>query len=121
MEWGIDRLILRSDGTFKQVFREAYCEDCVSETGWNEWWVERLPDGRVRLHLERARYYPQPTVAGFWDPVADELVQPMLELMVNVRVDSSGQLLLLHMWPQADHGYAIIGCESFQFNRVEVP
>jgi hypothetical protein len=121
MEWGVDRLILRSDGTFKQVFQDVDCEDCGSETEWNRWWVERFPDGRVRLHLEGARYYPQATVGGFWDPIADELVHPMLELVVNVRVDSSGELLLLHMWPQADHGFAIIGCEGDQFNRVDVP
>jgi hypothetical protein len=121
MEWGVDRLVLRSDGTFKQVFRKTYCHDCISETEWNEWRVERFPDGRVRLHLEGARYYPQPTVAGYWDPVADELVQPMLELVVNVRVDSAGNLLLLHMWPEADHGFAILGCEGDQFNRVDTP
>lgn len=121
MEWGVDTLTLRSDGAFKQVFQDIECEDCGSETEWNQWWLERFPDGRVWLHLERARYYPQPVVGGLWDPVTDERVHAMLELVVSVRMDSSGELLLLHMWPAADHGFAIIGCECFQFNRVGFP
>ena len=121
MEWGVDRLSLRPDGTFKQLFRKTNCEDCVSETGWNKWRVERFPDGRVRLHLERARYYPQPTVGALWDPIAREPVHTMLELVVNVRANSSGELLLYHMWPQWDVGIAIIGCEGDQFNRVDEP
>lgn len=53
---GLDRLILRADGTFKQIY-EIEKQGYVYETPWNEWWMERFPDGRVRVHLEGARYY----------------------------------------------------------------
>jgi hypothetical protein len=53
---GVDTLILRADGTFKQTYASR-SEDYVFETPWNEWWVEYFPDGRVRVRLEGARYY----------------------------------------------------------------
>jgi hypothetical protein len=56
--WGdsVDTLILRDDGTFKQIFRDPAEDRYRYETPWNEWWLEQLPDGAVRLHLAGARY-----------------------------------------------------------------
>lgn len=53
---GVDKLILRADGTFKQIY-ENRRENYTFETPWNKWWLERFPDGRVRVHLKGARYY----------------------------------------------------------------
>lgn len=53
--WGTDRLIIRENGTFRQIYINE--KGYIYETSWNKWWVERLPDGRVRVHLEGARYY----------------------------------------------------------------
>jgi hypothetical protein len=137
MEWGIDRLTLKADGTFKQVYQDHTVEGYVYETPWNEWWVERVDDGQVRVHLGGARYY----LAGiriaeqdgmllghsadypraFHDPIAGEPLYMVKELVLNVRNDSSGELLLHHMWVSSDRGFAIIGGEAEVFRRIETP
>ncbi len=144
-ERGVDRLIFRADGTFKQVYRDYIAEDYVYETPWREWWVEHLQGGGVRAHLQGARYYlsgigmaelggmhypcpeDQPNCRGglepppfrFYDPIADESVYMVGEVVLNVRIDSSGVLLLHHMWTGRDRGFVIFGCEAEQFRRVE--
>jgi len=142
-----DRLILRADGTFKQVYEDHTVEDYIYETPWNEWGVEHFPDGRVQLHLQGARYYnasirlaerdgmsapgPEdepdfwgemgPPPFAFYDPIAKEALYMVRELVLNVRSDSSGELLLLHMWISSDRGFALIGGETKVFRRIETP
>lgn len=139
----IDRLIFRADGAFKQIYEDPYVEDYVYETPWDAWWVERFPDGRARIHLRGARYYlagirmaerdgmrsdaPElwgrsgPPPYPFYDPFADEIVVMVGELILNVRTDSSGELLLHHMFIETDRGFAIIGCERNMFRHVQTP
>lgn len=139
---GVDRLIIRADGTFKQIYQQ---EDYVYETPWNKWWVERFPDGRVRLHLQGARNYRVDILLAerdglhhacpkeypdckwasepypYYDPFAREFVDMVNKLVLNVRSDSSGDLLLLHLWIGGDQGFPIIGGEREVFRRVETP
>jgi hypothetical protein len=139
----VDTLILRADGTFKQIYEDRHEEDYVYETPWNEWTVDRYADGRARIHLQGGRYYPagitmaewdgmQPDVPGMWgksgpppysfyDAFADETVTMVEELVVNVRVDRNGELLLHHMFIEVDDAFAVIGCERNMFRRVETP
>lgn len=145
MEWGIDRLILKGDGTFRQLYQDHTVENYVYETPWNEWWVERFPDGRARIHLQGARYYlagirvaemdgmshlgttnqpdywseSGPPSFDFYDPVAEEYLHMVGALVLNVRSDSSGKFILLHMWTDFDRGFAIIGGGSEEFRRTE--
>jgi hypothetical protein len=122
-EWARERLILRSDGTFKQVYHDFTEEGYVYETPWNEWWVEHFPDGRIRVHLQGARIH----VAGigfaelegmsalscpkelpncgwvrqpwsFYDPVAGETVHMVNELILNVRASPDGNIVLFQMY-----------------------
>jgi len=114
--WGTDRLIIREDGTFKQIYRDE--EGYVYETPWNKWWVERFPDGRVQVHLEGARYYvggiemaeqdglhpissspPWPYSFYDWFVEAGEKwsVEMVGKLVLNVRRAPSGELVLAHM------------------------
>ncbi|NIN63247.1 MAG: hypothetical protein GTO63_00730 [Anaerolineae bacterium] len=142
----VDKLMLRADGTFKQLYETRVAHiirDYAYETGWNEWEMERFADGRVRIRLRGARYYlggirmaeldgkhfggaqlwgegGAPSY-GFYDPIADETVHMVGELVLNVRVDSSGEFLLHHMWTSHDRGFAMSGCERSQFRRVEIP
>jgi len=141
-----DELILRADGTFKQVYQDNTVNGYVYETPWNKWWMERFPDGRARLHLQGARYYldgiyqaelegmeppcssdhpdcwggSQPPPRSFYDPISKELVKMIKELVLNIRSDS-GKIILMHMWSGSDGGYAIIGGESEEFRRVGAP
>jgi hypothetical protein len=143
---GVDRLIFRTDGTFKQIYEErvAYVVTLYRyETPWNEWWVEPSSDGRTRVHMKGARYYldgvrmgeldgahfggselwagESPPPYGFYDPFAHETVHMVGELVLNVRTDSTGQLLLHHMWSSSDRGFVVFGCEQEQFRRVDTP
>lgn len=141
----VDRLILRKDRTFKQIYRDGYRKDDIYETPWSRWWVERFPDGRIRVHLQRARYYvngirvaeldgmgdPCPEELpdcgwghrpqSFYDPFADESVEMVGELVLNIRRRSSGELILYHLWTTSEGGFPIIGAESQMFRRVETP
>jgi len=143
---GSDKLTIRADGTFKQVYQDNTVKGYVYETPWNKWWVERFSDGRVRVHLQGARYYlygirqaeldgmyppcslpppdclvgEEPRPWGFYDPIAQELVKMAKELVLNVRSDS-GKIILMHMWIDNDRGFAIIGGESEEFRRVGMP
>lgn len=132
---GVDMLILRADGTFKQVY-ENQREDYVYETPWNKWWLERFPDGRVRLHLKGARYFldgirwaekeglistfPQ-TAWPYHDPFDPRRryrsVKMVGELILNVRVLPSGELVLDHMWPSSEWGFG----DADLFHHVETP
>lgn len=137
MEWGIDKLILKADGTYEQTYRDFSVEDYVYETPWNEWSVEYFPDGRARLHLKGARYYfagiriaeldgmssldPESSPSPFYDPVTEGFLSMVGELVLNVRENSSGELVLLHMWTDFDREVAIIGGKAEEFHCVETP
>lgn len=133
-----DRLVLRSDGTFRQIYRDPKGKGYTYATPWNRWRLEQFPDGRVHLHLEGARYYsagieiaeldglefPVPWTVGtpspflFYDPVARDSVAMPGELVLNVRCTQSGELLLMHMWRSSDRGFAIIGGDTEIFHRI---
>ncbi len=116
----VDRFILRADGTYKQQYQDGP-RNYVFETPWNPWSVRQYTDGRVRVYLQGARYYPagiewaedegfvasDPTLPawkqadaaphGFYDPVANELVEMPRVVILNVQTDLSGDLLLIQM------------------------
>lgn len=136
---GVDQLILRADGTFKQIYEEriGYVVRVYSyQTPWNHWWVEDTADGGVRLHLEGARYYfrgrsiaqrdgmsfpPYAMPWDFYDPFADEYMEMVRKLTLGIRADSAGELLLHHMFYHTDEGFTMTGCQKEHFRRIEQP
>jgi hypothetical protein len=144
---GVDTLIIREDGTFKQIYHSTKAEDYTYETSWNEWSLEPFRDGRVWLHLPGARYYidgigfaeqeglhapcpdywpdcrmgAEPPAFGFYDPYGKEFVEMVGELILNVRSRSSGAIVLQHMWATSDQGFTLIGGGQEFFRRVKVP
>jgi len=139
----VDTLIFKADRTFKQVYEDRNEEDYVYETPWNEWSVDRYADGSVRIRLQGGRYYPagiymaerdgmHPDLPGMWgasgppaysfyDAFAEDTVTMVGELVINVRADRSGELLLHHMFIEIDEGFGVIGCERNIFRRVDTP
>lgn len=139
-----ERIVLRSDGTFQQMYSNPTVEDFVPETTSNRWWLEHLADGRVRLHLKGGRYYREgiefaklggrelpapaefpdfwgkegPPPFTFYDPIAREHLQMLDELVLNVRSTRSGELLLLHMWTSSDRGFAVFGANAEVFHQA---
>jgi hypothetical protein len=101
---GVDRLVIRADGTFRQEYNSL--EALYFESPWNKWWVERFEDGRIYVHLRGARFYNQGVRIGedeghktFYDPVSDVYVEVGRELVLSVRAasDSPGGLVLKHL------------------------
>ena len=143
---GLDTLHIRGDGTYKQVYvHDDYWRHYVYETTWDEWWLERLPDGIMHIHLRGGRYYlrgigvgerdafsapcstgtprgsgePCSATQPLVDPFTRELVVAPGELVLTVRVDSSGDLLLHHMFHSLEEGFLLSGCQSYQFRRLQ--
>ena len=48
-----DRLIIRADGTYKQIYSSD--PPIYFESDWQKWYIENDPDGYIRLHLEGMR------------------------------------------------------------------
>jgi len=127
----VDRLILRADGTFQQVYIDHYDEEYTYETDWNAWSIQRLRDGEVRLHLRGARFYQDGIhaaeegslggAASFYDPILGQPVDMRDKLVLHVRTYQGGEIVLYHMWPGADEAFAMTGCERDIFRRVEAP
>ncbi len=139
---GVDHIIIRGDGYFRQIYKDTYREGYSYETPWNPWWLERLPDGRVWLHLQGARYYlagidkaereglspfPLPSsVEGgrekpevFYDPFGHQLVEMVGKVILNVRLTSSGELILYHMWTSSDNAFPLLERDDRVLRRVE--
>lgn len=52
----IEILILESDGKYTQLFWDRRSKTIEERNGL--WWLERLPDGIGRVHLEKGKSYP---------------------------------------------------------------
>lgn len=142
---GVDRLVITPESTFQQSYSQL---GYSFKTEWSKLRMERFPDGRVRLHLEGARYYLEgiefaelngrryPCPAEdldkclgrlemgpfhFYDPIVRDFVEMLGKLVLNVRSDSSGQLILMHMWTSSDDGFPIIGEDETEFHRIMSP
>jgi hypothetical protein len=48
-----DTLIIKEDGTYKQIYESQ--GDILVETEWLKWWLEKRESGYMRLHLENMR------------------------------------------------------------------
>jgi hypothetical protein len=146
--WGVDTIIIREDGTYKQIFKKLDT-DYSFETPWNPWQLEAQSDGRILLHLNGGLYfkmgpkYAEKIKTGitipipcpdsqedcqeitipdlFYDPVAHGLIEMNSELILNVRMDRKGAILLTHMWTSSDRGFAIFGGEWEIFRKNNPP
>jgi hypothetical protein len=138
-----DTIVLRQDGLFKQIYQDPSESGYSYETPWAPWWLEYLPSGSVRIHLQGARFFPDGAMIAeldgwglpcpesgpcleaigpypFYDPIEHAPIEMIGELVLQVRVGASGRLLLHHMSLSGDEeGFALIGCESRQFRRVD--
>jgi hypothetical protein len=121
---------LETGGTFRQEYVEDGGKyEFVSPIG--RWSIERLANGQMRVHLIGARYFqegpevaelqgrlaecpwesgsPQACLRPFYDPFSKEYIEMPGELVLNVRVDSQGRLLLYQMWTSGDGGFPLLG------------
>lgn len=112
---GNDRLILREDYRFKQIYTQS--NGYKFETGWNVWELERLGSKGFRLHLYGARFFargpefaqlegmhpPEGKMTAwpirFWDPFVEDFVEMPYKLVVQVRMLPTGELVFHHLTP----------------------
>lgn len=128
---GVEIFILKADGTYQQIYDNG--KGYVYTSPWNKWSLERLPNGRLQVHLEGARYYlngiewaeDPGAVVVTWDPATGEMVKlgKGKELILNVNVvvstSSSGvtrEVILEHL-PTGDPDSP----EIVKFHRVTTP
>lgn len=128
---GLDTLIIGRTGNFRQIYQDRHTPEHSYETDWKEGYLEILGDGRARLHLPGARYYPggpdvaerdgmsapcperQPDCWGggppppydFWDPIGQDFCYMRGELILNVQRTRTGDLVLLQMLEGSDGGW----------------
>lgn len=138
-----DKIELAANGLFQQEFLDVR-HDYRFATGWRGWRLERYEDGYLQVHLKGARYFLEgieraeadgridptdpcltPTDCdwglrpfAFYDPFRQELMHMVGELVLIVRTDSGGNLMLHHVWTSGDRGFALIGGEQEVFRRI---
>jgi len=120
---GTDKLIFYEDGTFKQVYKGPK-GDYHSQR--NTWWLERLADGFARIHLPGAHYYAPGSNNEFapsyvYDPFLQATLELDDELVLHIRLDSSGKLLLHHLFLDSDEGFPIVGANTLIFRHIAEP
>ena len=121
---GVDKLIIRANGTFIQEYNSLDGQKYSS--GLNSWFMKKFSDGRVYIYFENARYYDHginfakkegvlcraPTCGHkdlnnrFYDPIYENPIEMVDKLIVMVRSskDSKNGLVLKHMWLDAEDG-----------------
>jgi hypothetical protein len=134
----IDTLFVNENGTFQQVYFE---QGVVYKSDWSNWYLEKINDERIYLHLKGAKNYfygftktiqestpcqnkdnkcgeikiQVPVRAYDW--IGKNWVDSDNQLILNIRQDSSQNIILLHLWETSDRGFPIIGGEAEIFRK----
>lgn len=130
----IDTITLYADNSFKQTYLNQSQSYLFEITG-SEWSLESRSNNLFRIHLLNARYFhagiefaendgrknlssPCLTVDNctwglepylFYDPFVNDFVEMVDKLVLDVVIDSYGNVLLHHMWKSSDQGFPLFG------------
>jgi hypothetical protein len=127
---GTDKIILKEDGRFKQIYQDHIDQNYIFETPWNNWHIERMSNGFTRIHLEGGRYYLAGNdfadiegkkvfgTSSLYDPFSQGFVTIEDELILVVVQDQTGELILHHLWTSSDRGFALFGGTKEVFYKV---
>jgi hypothetical protein len=117
----IDRITLK-ENHFQQTYRDPETDFGVNGNAWR---LERLPSGFVRIYLPGARYYALGVDNSNWLPSYDPFIgddAPVIdELVLQVVIDSAGNLVLRHLSLDPDEGIPMFGEDRALFHRVVTP
>ena len=120
----VDQLVLRRDD-FSQKYQDKDEAGYNFEQSGNEWTMKHFPDGRVQIWLERGKYfrlgYNLSKKLPIYNPFTEEFEDVATQLILEVRTDSAGNLILHHLFLDADQGFALIGGERQYFRKVDPP
>jgi hypothetical protein len=137
----IDKLIINEDLNCKQIYENSDTGYSF-ETGWESCFLESLSNDRMYFHIIGGRYFaagenvaelegmgiPCPEddpncYSGnnprfFYDPYSGNRVEMIKELMLILREDNDGKLILHHTWISRDRGFAVIGKDKEIFRKL---
>ena len=117
----IDKITLK-ENRFQQVYRDQETDFGVNG---NPWRLERLPSGFVRIYLPGARYYAggieNSNFLPSYDPFTGDDAMVLDELVLQVLIDSAGNLVLRHLSLDPDEGIPLFGKDRALFYRVVTP
>jgi len=108
--YGTDTLILKEDGTYKQIYDNPQTGDHY-ESDWREWWLEYRESGIPNLHLKGMKpdgisESPDSLWHDFCEGRAVEVHGEVILLVIGApanRVESSPRgIELWHLKPDAD-------------------
>ncbi len=121
---GREVVVLAQDGTFQQTY-EGIADGERNSSSNGQWRLQRLDNGYVRLELSGGRYYAMGTGYGdftaFYDPFLQQSLFSDHAIYLHVRRDSSGKLLLHHLFDSVDAGFPIFGANRLIFRRLDQP
>jgi hypothetical protein len=130
----IDSINIDADGNFTQIYENTHIK-YVFKSEKNQLALEKLTNGIIRLHLPGGRYYLEGISVAetngrsvsneplglkyspFYDPFANTAVKMVDELILVVKVDTKGNLILHHMWTSSDRGFLIFNADREIFYR----
>lgn len=139
----VDTIVINDDETFTQQFEDSRISYLFETTG--EWYLQHFPDGSIYLHLLSGRYYVEGIKRAeqdgrdlpctqefsdcwwendpflFYDPYRDSFVEMLDQLILTIRADRLGDIVLHHLWTSSDRGFTLIGGEDEIFRRIEGP
>ena len=124
LNYGHDKLAFYPDGTFEQFYDIQY-SGYTFQSPQNKYRLEKLPTGEIRLHLAGGRYFlagespDQYNVYELYDPFVGITVIVDGDLILQVRMRPSGEIILHHLWTSSDRGFALIGGNTEYFRRTK--
>lgn len=117
----IDRITLK-ENHFQQTYRDPETDFGVNGNAWR---LERLPRGFVRIYLPGAQYYAlgveNSNLLPSYDLFTGDDATVIDELVLQVLIDSAGNLVLRHLSVDPDEGIPMFGEDRALFHRVETP
>lgn len=111
----IDKLTLKADGTYQQLF-QAPLDGYYYKSDWNKWYVEYSSSGKPKLHLEKMGYCVyfldecESTRGGepnsYYDFSENKRIELTDEVILRITIDESNSrgIRLWHLQTDPDVG-----------------
>lgn len=94
--YSTDTLIIREDGTYKQIFEDIVPKIDLYyryESDWQEWWIETRPSGYLRLHLKGMRRFDDLTEV--WEREGGGTISKTIDYCEYVEVKMPDEVVLI--------------------------
>ena len=117
-----EKLVLQ-ENEFSQEFQDQYNGGHHFKQSGKKWEIKEFPDGRTQVLLDNGKYfllgYSLSDKLPIYNPFTGEFLRPSTQLRLEIRTDSSGELILHHLYIDADAGFPLFGREHQFFRRAD--